>query len=146
MLMAHNLERQSFRAVPLVWDARLAADASSYATELAQTGRWGHSRPDQRLGQGENLWTGTRAAFGVMDMIGSWTSEKIMFRSGVFPYVSRSGSWHDVGHYTQIVWPTTTHVGCGLRSSAHWDYLVCRYSSPGNVIGNRLGGAQLSAR
>lgn len=146
MLVAHNVERQSVRAMHMVWDARLAADADAYARELARAGRWGHSAPRMREEEGENLWAGTRSAFGLAEMVAAWSSEKRMFRAGVFPNVSRSGSWHDVGHYTQMVWPTTTRIGCGLSSSDNWDYLVCRYSSPGNVLGYRLGSAQLAGR
>ena len=146
MLLAHNLERQSVNVIPMTWDRRLAFDADAHAAELAGNGHWGHSSPDRRMGQGENLWMGTRAAFGLVDMFAAWSSEKRMFRPGVFPNVSRNGSWNGVGHYTQIVWPTTTRVGCGLRSSAHWDYLVCRYSSPVNVVGDRIGEDLLAAR
>lgn len=146
MLWAHNVERQSFNAPPMIWDSRLASDAEGYAAELAGTGQWRHSTPGRRAGQGENLWVGTRGAFSLADMIASWSSEKRNFRPGVFPNVSRNGSWHGVGHYTQIVWPTTTRVGCGLRSSADRDYLVCRYSSPGNIIGDRIGDPQVAAR
>jgi hypothetical protein len=146
LLQAHNLERRLFQDTPMVWDVRLASDADAYAAELSRTGRWGHSPPERRVGQGENLWTGTRAAFNLASMVREWTDEKRFFRSGVFPNVSRSGSWHDVGHYTQIVWPTTIRVGCGLRSSRDWDYLVCRYANPGNVIGDWLGVNQFAVR
>jgi hypothetical protein len=40
-----------------------------------------------------------------------------------------------VAHYTQIVWPTTTEVGCALASSATTDYFVCRYAPTGNKDG-----------
>ena len=48
---------------------------------------------------------------------------------------SRSGNWEDVGHYTQMIWPGSVRVGCAIRSSASNDYLVCRYSPAGNVMG-----------
>jgi hypothetical protein len=129
-----------------MWDRGLAAAADAYAAELARTGRWGHSAQNRRPGQGENLWMGTRGAFHVDGMMGDWTSEKRMFRAGQFPHVSRSGSWADVGHYTQIIWPRTTRVGCALRSSRSWDYLVCRYSSPGNMMGERVGAPRYAYR
>jgi hypothetical protein len=146
MLQAHNAERAAIGATRMVWDARLAAAADQYAAKLARTGRWGHSAPHQRVGQGENLWMGSRGAYAVEQAIADWASEKRAFRPGVFPNVSRTGSWADVGHYTQMVWPTSTRVGCSMRSSAQWDYLVCRYSEQGNVMGSRVGPRTFAGR
>jgi hypothetical protein len=78
---------------------------------------------------------GTRGYFPLEEMVSDWAAEKSMFKPGTFPQVSSTGRWEDVGHYTQIVWSDTARVGCALRSSAEYDYLVCRYASPGNVIG-----------
>jgi hypothetical protein len=36
-----------------------------------------------------------------------------------------------------MVWPTTTRVGCAIFS-ADWDYLICRYSPPGNIDGRPI--------
>ncbi len=71
-------------------------------------------------------------------MVADWASEKSMFRPGIFPNVSQTGRWSDVGHYTQIIWPGTTRVGCALQTSSASDYLICRYSPPGNVDGQRV--------
>jgi hypothetical protein len=131
----HNQVRAAAGVAPISWDARLAAGADRYAAELAQTRRWGHSPPATRPGQGENLWMGTRGAFSIDAMIGAWAGEGRMFRPGIFPNVSRTGNWGDVGHYTQMVWRGTTRVGCAVRSSAREDYLVCRYAPAGNVMG-----------
>jgi hypothetical protein len=146
ILNMHNHERRSVGVAPMVWDHRLAAAADAYAAELARTGRWGHSAAHRRAGQGENLWMGTRGAYSLGEMMSGWTSEKRMFRAGVFPQVVRSGSWHEVGHYTQMIWPATRRVGCSVRSSARSDYLVCRYSSPGNVTGQRVGAERFASR
>jgi hypothetical protein len=89
---------------------------------------------------------GTRGAYSLGEMMSGWTGEKRMFRAGVFPQVVRSGSWHEVGHYTQMIWPATRRVGCSVRSSGRSDYLVCRYSSPGNVTGQRVGAERFASR
>jgi hypothetical protein len=39
------------------------------------------------------------------------------------------------GHYTQIVWSTSTQIGCGIATDANQDYLVCRYLQAGNYPG-----------
>ena len=131
----HNQARAFAGVGPIVWDRQLAMDADSYAEELARTGRWGHSSSTSRPGQGENLWMGTRGAFSVDQMVGAWASEARIFRRGAFPSVSRTGNWKDVAHYTQMIWARSTRVGCAVRSSSRHDYLVCRYSPAGNVMG-----------
>ncbi|HWH17287.1 MAG TPA: CAP domain-containing protein, partial [Allosphingosinicella sp.] len=65
-------------------------------------------------------------------------AERRYFRAGVFPNVSSSGNWSDVGHYTQMVWRGTTSVGCALHQSPRWDFLICRYAPSGNVVGQRV--------
>ena len=135
VLMAHNQERARWGVHPLTWDPALAASADRYAAELARTDRWGHSPKSWRPGQGENLWMGTRGAYSHQAMIDGWLSERRWFRPGVFPSVSRTGNWSDVGHYTQMVTRNSTRVGCAIRSSRQWDYLVCRYNPSGNIDG-----------
>ena len=85
--------------------------------------------------EGENLWTGTRGAYRYDEMVGGFVDEKRFFRNGVTPDFSTTGKWEDVAHYTQIVWRGTTRFGCALASNARDDYLVCRYTPPGNVVG-----------
>jgi hypothetical protein len=138
LLRSHNAERFRMGLQPVQWDANLAAAAAGYAAQLAATGRWRHSPRQTRRGQGENLWMGTRGAFSPEYMVADWISEKAVFRPGVFPNVSRTGNWEDVGHYTQIVWPQTLRVGCALSTSRSYDYLVCRYAAPGNVMGEPM--------
>ena len=135
LLALHNAERGNVGVPPLRWDPALAAAAASYGPALERLGRLQHSPRASRPGQRENLWMGTRGAFSPAQMVGSWLAEKREYRPGLFPNVSRSGNWLDVSHYTQMVWRGTTHVGCAIHSSANWDFLICRYSPPGNKDG-----------
>ena len=139
VLAAHNAERVRAGVAPLVWDNALGTAAADYARQMAFSGRFEHSDRSQRRGTGENLWMGTHGAFSIEAMIGGWASEKGWFRAGTFPNVSSTGNWEDVGHYTQMIWPTTTRVGCALASTPRADYLVCRYAGPGNVDGRPVG-------
>jgi hypothetical protein len=138
ILAAHNTERAHLGVRPLQWDPALAASAAAYGPTLARLGRLQHSPRVGRLGQRENLWMGSRGSFSPEQMVGNWISEKAHYHPGTFPYVSRTGRWDDVAHYTQVVWRGTTHVGCALYSAPRWDYLICRYSPPGNVDGRRV--------
>jgi len=138
ILALHNRERASAGVPPLAWDSSLAAAAASYGPALAARGRLAHSAQDGRPGQGENLWMGTAGAFSIEEMVGSWAAEKSVFLPGTVPQVSRSGAFGDVAHYTQMIWRTTSRVGCALHRGRTADYLICRYSPPGNVVGQRV--------
>lgn len=135
ILAAHNRERAGLDLPPLQWDARLEADAAVWARELAGLGRLQHADAAQNPDEGENLWMGTRGAYRPAEMVGGWLGERALFNGGRVPDASRTGRFEDVGHYTQIVWRQTTHVGCAIASGARWDVLVCRYSPPGNFTG-----------
>ena len=139
ILAAHNAERARAGVPPLTWDNALGTAAAGYASQMALTGRFAHSDRSLRPGTGENLWMGTHDAFSVEAMVGGWASEKRFFVPGTFPAVSRTGNWEDVGHYTQMIWPATNHVGCALASTPRVDYLVCRYAYKGNVDGRPVG-------
>lgn len=135
-LGAHNAARQRFGVEPLAWSPELAAEARRHAQYMASTGIYGHDQtPGRRKKQGENLWRGQRGLFSYDVMVGVMVDEARHFRPGAFPNNSATGNWGDVAHYTQIVWPTTTEVGCALASSATTDYFVCRYAPTGNKDG-----------
>ena len=134
LLAAHNRERALVGHPPLAWDSNLAAAAASYGPTLASIRQLVHSPRATRPGQRENLakaWRGTLTPEQLVDL---WSREKNMLQPGLFPAVSNTGRWEDVAHYTQMVWPTTTRVGCAIFA-ADWDYLICRYSPPGNIDG-----------
>lgn len=138
LLNAHNRERAMFGSPPLRWDPGLAAAAASHGPALSFMGRLQHSSRANRPGQAENLWMGTRGAFPLEVMVGAWNDEKRYFRPGLFPYVSSTGNWQDVGHFTQVVWKGTTHIGCAVHRDARYEFLICRYSPKGNIDGHQL--------
>ena len=53
------------------------------------------------------------------------------------PNFSRTGDYRDVGHYSQIIWSRTTRFGCAMVAGAKDEYLVCRYTPAGNVVGEK---------
>ena len=106
---------------------------------MARTGIYAHdSSPGRRAKMGENMWRGPRGVFSYEVMIGLMVDEVRDFRPGIFPAVSATGEWRDVSHYTQIVWPNTTEIGCAVAAGSDTDYLVCRYAPTGNKDGVAL--------
>jgi hypothetical protein len=138
VLAVHNRYRVAARVAPLVWDPALATAAAAHGRQLVRSDRLVHSPRAGRPGQGENLWRGTSGAYSVEAMIENWARERSRFRAGTFPAVSTTGDAQDVVHYSQMIWPATTHVGCALQRSPRSDFLVCRYSPRGNIDGRRV--------
>lgn len=138
VLAAQNRMRAEAGVPPLVWDNSLATGATEWAQHEAATGIFLHSDRHARRGIGENLWYGSHGSHSPEEMVALWGSEKRNFLPGVYPNISRTGNWYDVSHYTQVIWRTTTRVGCALASNARTDYLVCRFAPAGNIDGRRL--------
>ncbi len=130
VLAAHNRERALLGIAPLAWNPVLAAHAAQWADHMAATATFQHQ---VNTGEGENLWTGTAGAYSLADMTAGWIAEKQAFRPGIFPYVAVGET--AVGHYTQMIWAGTRTMGCARATGRDWDYLVCRYDPPGNVVG-----------
>lgn len=159
LLAAHNRERALVSAPPLQWDPNLAAHAASYGPVLASLRHLVHSPREGRPGERENLAMAYHGTLSPEQLIAMWSDEKRLLQPGSsgpncprqlgclsFPAASRTGRWEDVAHYTQMVWPTTSRVGCAIFA-ADWDYLICRYSPPGNIDGRPIfTAASLAAR
>jgi len=139
ILAAHNRERAAVGAPPLQWDATLAEHAASYGPVLASLRHLVHSPREGRPDERENLAMAWHGTLSPEDLVAMWSRERQLLEPGsyLFPGASRTGKWEDVAHYTQMVWPTTTRVGCAIYP-ADWDYLICRYSPPGNKDGKPI--------
>jgi len=146
VLSIHNRERDLVGVPPITWSNSLAADAQIWANHLTTLGlrctqsacdRPPHDQGIQAKGQGENLWAGGAGFYSTAQRVQSWVNEKSNYAGG--PY---NPSGPVVGHYTQMVWQNTNEVGCAEAGGEQWtpengkmDFLVCRYSPPGNMIG-----------
>lgn len=124
---AHNRVRARHCAAPLVWSPALAKVAQSWATELANQGcAFGHS-PGAKYG--ENLAAGTIGALDPESTVAMWYDEIKLYR------FAGGGFSMQTGHFTQLVWTTTTQVGCGHVQCKGNDIYVCNYDPPGNWDG-----------
>ncbi|KAL7274924.1 hypothetical protein RUND412_002146 [Rhizina undulata] len=126
MLDGHNSKRQNHKAPALTWDDNLA----QYALQHSKGCVFEHSGGPY----GENLAAGYDDSGAALQ---AWYDEKKS-------YDYSSTQWQsDAGHFTQMVWQSTTKVGCGavqcdglLGAGVKSWYLTCEYSeSRGNVLG-----------
>jgi len=123
-----NQYRAEHNAPALTWDDSLANEGQTWANKCD----FKHST----MGNGENLYAGT-GSFNGASAVTSWYDE---INSYNFNNPGFSGS---TGHFTQLVWKSTTKVGCGLKLCSYLDsagfnnaeFLVCEYSPPGNYQG-----------
>jgi hypothetical protein len=138
MLAGHNAERQRLGLRPLMWSAKLAEHAKKWSQALAVSDMFEHSTSGAEGGEGENLWFGSKDDYTPEEMVAAFVSEGKMFKRGVFPDVTITGRWEDVGHYTQLIWQDTREVGCAITSNPRRDILVCRYAPMGNIVGQKV--------
>ncbi|XP_052163239.1 pathogenesis-related protein PRB1-2-like [Oryza glaberrima] len=136
-LDAHNAARrgEGVGLPDVAWSTTLQAFAESYVAQLAATTcSLAHSNSED-LGYGENLYgpaaAGSSAATAAA-AVGKWMEEK-----ADYVYSSNTctrGALLDCGHYTQIVWRSTTSIGCASAACSNGGGVIvsCNYSPPGN--------------
>lgn len=127
-LEVHNQARAEVGVGPLSWNHTLEAYAQNYANERIQDCNMEHSGGPF----GENLAEGYGEMTGA-DAVKFWLTEKPDYDHHSNQCV------HDVcGHYTQIVWRDSVHLGCArAKCNNGWVFVICSYSPPGNIIGQR---------
>lgn len=144
LLDYHNILRFAESSPPLKWNETLKSDAAKWAQVMASTGVLKHApREGRPANQRENISLSPHGTNSPMKMARVWGNEKKLFRPGVFPNVC-AGDWSTCAHYTQMVWSTTTEVGCAFVEGPRFDALVCRYSPPGNQDNKPVFGPSLA--
>ena len=139
VLDIHNFERAAIGSAPLRWNPQLEQDAVQHAQQLARTGQLAHAPREGRGIVRENLSRGP-LGWGPDQLMRNWINEKRYFHGGIYPNVC-TGGWSSCAHYTQVIWPGTTDVGCGAAAGAGFSWFVCRYSPGGNKDGRVLAGS-----
>jgi pathogenesis-related protein 1 len=128
MVDRHNYWRDKVGVPHVEWSDPLASFAQKWADELKKHDCDLIHSSDNSFG--ENLFGGSGAVFTPQDAVDAWASEL-----SVFVYEPFTGDRGD-GHYTQMVWENTTHIGCAKATCATgYEVWVCEYSPAGNYIG-----------
>jgi hypothetical protein len=138
-----NAARSAVGEMPLSWDARAAQVAQSWANQCT----FMHNPDASALyaamggsgGLGENLSAGAPVESAAM-AVSDWLAEQSSYDHAT----NSCASGQTCGHYTQIVWSTSTGVGCAQAACTtnspfagytNWVISVCDFSPPGNVVG-----------
>jgi pathogenesis-related protein 1 len=146
IIAAHNKLRAEVGVTKkLTYSKALAASAQAWANNLKRTNhcQMRHSEPDGKYG--ENLfwgsavdWTDGRKELQKVSskrVVEDWGSEK-----ADYDYNSNQcAAGAMCGHYTQIVWRTTTKVGCGVAvcEDTKEQVWACQYQPAGNWVGKK---------
>ena len=132
MLAEHNSVRQKSIVPPLIWDDGLAASAQEWANKIAASGVLPPAR-HTNSSIGENVFWGTADQWPPKDVIEVWEAESKNYDRATNTCAPRK----TCVHFTQVVWSTTTKVGCGKAKSANGqtDFFVCHYNPAGNYVG-----------
>jgi len=128
---------------PLQWDDNLARTAQAWAdgcdydrghgqvgvtkTIIAPDGK-----PFGNRWIGQNMGAANYKTYTGQTATRSWDAEKSDYD------LCTNSNTGVVGHYTQVVWDTTTHVGCGRSKcpQSEWSVIiVCNYWPGGNWSG-----------
>lgn len=144
-ITAHNKWRTEVGVTEMLsYSLELEVSAQTWADTLKKTNRckMRHSKGDGQYG--ENIFWASALAWSdgrkelqqvtPQQVVDSWGSEK-----ADYDYANNSCAAGKIcGHYTQVVWRTTTSVGCAMAvcDESQAQVWVCQYKPAGNWVGN----------
>lgn len=144
VLNAHNKPRYKHGLKPLTWSNELAKYSQQWADNLGSSGSCKMVHRPGTPPHGENLYWASPISWST----GESAVQKVNIKKVVKVWADEE-AWYDYesnscepgqqcGHYTQMVWESTTKVGCAIKvcddKSQSW---VCSYDPPGNFTGQR---------
>ncbi|SDM36285.1 CAP family protein [Allokutzneria albata] len=134
-LAAHNAYRKRHGAPVLKTDPKIVAFAKGRGTRLAATEILAHDAANY----GENLnWSWSSAGPAPVpcaSVVKGWYDQ-----IKNYDWKNPDSSWKQSGFFTQVVWKSTTTVGCAqvaaLNGKKGGTYTVCNYAPAGNLMGS----------
>jgi len=155
ILRAHNVVRERGSVQKLKWSDGLQQLASNRVHKLAHEGCYiQHAPLEERSYEagfeyvGENLYKVINMVPTGVDVVDAWYAEIEDYNFGAVgaPCVKekcagRASPPCMLGHFTQVMWAASTHVGCGRAecpSEAKRTFItVCNYGPGGNIVGDK---------
>jgi pathogenesis-related protein 1 len=133
----HNKVRADVGSPPLQWSQELSKFAQAWAENLAASNcKMEHRPASGKWAQkyGENIFWGAGEEYTAKHASESWYSEIKDYKYGPL----KGNNWYKTGHYTQMVWKNTTHVGMGIAYCKNGAVIiVANYNPPGNYMGEK---------
>ncbi|CAN6685418.1 hypothetical protein ACFX13_035763 [Malus domestica] len=124
----HNRARAAVGVGPIKWNDTVAAYAQQYANTRVRGCDMEHSGGPygENLAEGYGEMTGAQA-------VKFWVTEKPNYN-----YASNKCVGDECGHYTQVVWRNSIHLGCArVKCDNNWVFVICSYDPPGNYEDER---------
>ena len=119
MLRVNNY-RNIHQSPPVTYNTSLEVGAQAWADQ--------HVLLHSSTINGENLAAGT-GSFTWTNAIDLWYSENVLYN------YSRPGFSGTTGHFTQLMWKSTTSIGLGSSVQNGVNYVVMWFYPAGNVLG-----------
>jgi pathogenesis-related protein 1 len=150
IVAAHNSWRSEVGVAAIQWSDALQKKAELWAQQLkAENCSMKHSGPGENLykaypkqsatskdANGNWIWQNSLQAVGETDVVGNWGNEKQWY--GYAANSCNAPVNKSCGHYTQVVWKNSTHVGCAKAVCSDFAQIwVCNYEPVGNVRGQK---------
>ncbi|EDQ99604.1 uncharacterized protein LACBIDRAFT_334862 [Laccaria bicolor S238N-H82] len=133
----HNAARAKYGAQPITWNSALYNNTLAYAKKCVFEHRNIFCCRLLVLMFEPKKAAGSWDTYGIVDAVNDWMSE-----APDYDY-NHPGFSEGTGHFTQVVWKSTTQVACAVASCPAGtifsdyasQYVICRYTPPGNYDG-----------
>jgi glioma pathogenesis-related protein 2 len=142
-LSKHNGYRATHRSPNMTLSSSTNTTAQTWAQYLATNGVFQHSTASQRNNAGENLYVSYTTASSIAASTLADTAVKNWYNEVSAYNYNSPGFSSATGHFTQVVWKSSTQLGCGAAQGTktingtkyNAFYVVCHYAPAGNVQG-----------
>lgn len=123
-----NKLRAQHGASPLSWDDTVASHAQEAVDEMVEQESMHHNH-SQEYSEGQNIAYGTEGYMDPKKAVQMWYDEVND------PGYSGDGDM-GAGHFTQLVWKSTTKVGMAMGEAGGDVYIAANYDPAGNMMGD----------